>query len=226
MPKAVKTSRAYDSSRRREQAAATRDDIVAAALRLFELDGYAATTIAAVAREAGVATKTVYLGFETKAGLLRAAWNHTLRAEDPDRPMGQHPGYLEALEAAEPERQLRVNARNSRLGKLRIGALAAVIREAAPLDPEIAALWERINSEYHGNQRAIVERIAAKKALRRGLDVDRATDILWTINHPDTWQLLVGRRGWTPEDYERWAGDTACEQLLVSRRSSGARRSA
>ena len=214
MAKAVKTPRAYDTPRRREQAAATRGEIVAAALRLFEREGYAATTIAAVAREAGVATKTVYLGFESKAGLLRAAWNHTLRQEDPDRPMGQHPGYLEALEADKPEDQLRLNARNSRLGKLRIAKLAAVIREAAPLDPAIATLWERINAEYHANQRAIVERLAAKKALRRGLDVDRATDLLWTINHPDTWQLLVVRRGWSPEEYERWSADTACAQLL------------
>lgn len=47
-----------------------------------------------------------------------------------------------------------------------------------------------------------------------GLDVARATDILWAINHPNLWQLLVGQRGWTPEDYEEWTGDLACEQLL------------
>jgi hypothetical protein len=45
--------------------------------------------------------------------------------------------------------------------------------------------------------------------------VERATDILWTINHPNTWQMLVGQRGWTPEQYEQWAGDTACSQLLT-----------
>ena len=44
--------------------------------------------------------------------------------------------------------------------------------------------------------------------------MDRATDILWTLNHPDVWQLLVGERGWTPEQYEEWFGDTVCAQLL------------
>jgi hypothetical protein len=50
--------------------------------------------------------------------------------------------------------------------------------------------------------------------LRPGLDVARATDILWTLNHPDVWLLLVGERGWTPEQWERWFADTACAQLL------------
>jgi hypothetical protein len=31
------------------------------------------------------------------------------------------------------------------------------------------------------------------------------------------WQLLVGERGWTPDQYERWFGDTACAQLLGGR---------
>ena len=57
--------------------------------------------------------------------------------------------------------------------------------------------------------------LRAKKALRRGLDVARGSDILWTLNHPDTWLLLVGARDWRPEQYERWLVETSCEQLLV-----------
>jgi hypothetical protein len=82
------------------------------------------------------------------------------------------------------------------------------------VDPGIGALWERIQTEFHANQRAIVERLAERKTLRPGLSVDRATDILWTLNHPDVWQLLVGERGWSPDQYEAWFGDTACAQLL------------
>ena len=89
-----------------------------------------------------------------------------------------------------------------------------VIRSAAPTDPDIAALWGRIQTDFYDNQRAIVEALHTKKALRPGLDVTRATDILWTLNHPDLWHLLVGERGWTPEQYEQWFADTACAQLL------------
>ncbi len=213
MAQRVKT-RSYNSSRRREQAAATRRDILGAAQRLFERQGYAATTMAAIAAESGVALKTVYLAFETKSGVLRALWNHLLRGDEGEAPVAERSWYREVVEEPDPQRQLRLNARNSRAAKTRIAGVLKVIREAAPVEPDTGALWERIQTEFHANQRVIVERLAERKALRRGLDVDRATDILWTLNHPDVWQLLVGERGWTPEQYEQWFGDTACAQLL------------
>ena len=206
--------RPYNSTRRREQAAATRLEILEAAQRLFERQGYAATTMAAIAAEAGVAAKTVYLAFETKSGILRALWNLLLRGDEDDIPIAERDWYQETLEEPDPERQLRLNARNSRAGKLRVGATGEAIRAAAPIDPEIEALWQRIQTNYHENQRAIVESLDRKGALKPGLDLDRATDILWTINHPAVWQLLVRDRGWTPEDYEQWTADAACSQLL------------
>jgi len=209
-----RVKRRYDSPRRRAQAAETRRQILAAAQRLFEEQGYAATTIAAVAAEAGVALKTVYIAFETKSGVLRALWNLLLRGDEDDVPVGERQWYRAVLEERDPERQLRLTARNSRAVKERVGQMLGVIRSAAPVDADIAVLWGRIQTEFHDNQRAIVESLRKKKALRPGLDVARATDILWTLNHPDVWLLLVGARGWTPEQFERWFGDTICAQLL------------
>jgi len=213
MAQRVKT-RPYNSSRRREQAAATRRDILEAAQRLFERQGYAATTMAAISAEAGVALKTVYLAFETKSGVLRALWNLLLRGDEAEAPVAERSWYREVVEEQDPQRQLRLNARNSRAAKTRIAGVLKVIREAAPVDPAIGALWGRIQTEFHANQRVVVGRLAERKALRPGLGVDRATDILWTLNHPDVWQLLVGERGWTPDQYEEWFGDAACAQLL------------
>ena len=119
----------------------------------------------------------------------------------------------------DPERQLRLLARNSCIVKVRIGALLGVIRDAAPSDPEIHALWELIQSDFYVNQRTVVESLDRKHALDPGLDIPRAADLLWTLNHPDVWLLLVGRRGWSPEQFEAWLGDTACAQLLASRRA-------
>ncbi len=104
--------------------------------------------------------------------------------------------------------------------KIRLGGLLEVIRSGADADAEIAALWERIQSEFHANQRAIVEGIAAQNGLAPGLTVDRAADILWTLNHPSVWLLLSRERGWTAEDYEQWFGDTACALLLSSQPES------
>ena len=215
MAERVKTTRGYDSPRRREQAAATRREILSAAQRLFERQGYAATTMAAIAAEARVALKTVYVAFETKSGLLRALWHLLLRGDEGDTPMGERQWYRELLAEPDPERQLRLLARASRLVKLRAAALMEVIRSAAPTDPDIAALWSRIQSDFYDIQRPVVAMLAERNALRPGLDVDGATDVLWTLNHPDVWHLLVGERGWTPERYEEWFGDTVCAQLLA-----------
>jgi AcrR family transcriptional regulator len=214
MPDAVKRTRRYDSPRRRQQAADTRRAIVDAAQRLFEAQGYATTTMDAIAIEAGVALKTVYLAFETKSGLLRAVWDVLLKGDTDDAPVAARAWYLEVMAEPDPRRQLQLNARNARAVKERIGPLLAVIRDAAPTDSDIAALWNLIQTDFYDNQRSIVKTLHSKKALRRGLDVTRASDILWTLNHPDVWLLLVGRRGWTPEQFEDWFAQAACEQLL------------
>jgi AcrR family transcriptional regulator len=218
MTEGVKGKRRYDSPRRRAQAAATRREIIEAAERLFAQRGYAATTIAAIAAEANVALKTVYVSFETKSGVLRALWNLRLRGDEGDAPVSERFWYRDVLGERDPERQLRLTARYSREVKLRVGVLFEVIRGATVVDPHIAALWGRIQREFHANQRIIVESLAEKNALRPGLSVDRAADILWTLNHPNLWQLLVGERGWTPEEHEQWWSDIACAQLLKPRR--------
>jgi AcrR family transcriptional regulator len=210
----VKAKRRYDSSRRQAQAAATRGDILDAARRRFERDGYAATSMDAIAAEAGVALKTVYVAFGTKSGLLRALWNHLLRDGRDDTPVAGQSWYREVVDEPDPERQLRRAFRASLAVKLRIADVLEVIRGAALLDAEVAALWGRIQTEFHANQRVIVESLETKHALAPGLDVDDATDVLWTINHPNVWQLLVGERGWTPDRWERWSADLACAQLL------------
>lgn len=217
MTKDVKSARPYRSPRREQQAAATRREMVVAAKQLFEAQGYAATTMNAVAAEAGVALKTVYLAFETKARLLRAVWDLALKGDDSDAPVAERPWYIEVLEEPDPERKLRRLAAASCTVKVRIAALLGVIRDAAPSDEEIGALWDLIQSDFYANQGAIIATLDRADALAPGLDAARATDVLWTLNHPDVWLLLVGQRGWTPGQFESWLGDAAVTQLLGQR---------
>jgi AcrR family transcriptional regulator len=207
-------TRRYHSPRRREQAEATRREILDAAERLFQKDGYVATSMAAIAKEAGVALKTVYLAFETKGGLLRALWHRNLRGGREDLPVGAQGWFIEVLEEPDPARALRLNARNSREVKTRIAPLGEVLLSAAPADPDVDALSKRIWSQFYDNQREVVQSLKRRKALKKGLSVERATDILWTLNHPRTYILLVQDRGWTAEQYERWLGDITISELL------------
>jgi AcrR family transcriptional regulator len=217
MANAAKTkgkTRRYHSPRRREQAEKTRQEILDAAERLFIRDGYLPTSMAAVAKEAGVALKTVYNAFETKAGLLRALWHRNLRGGREEVPVGEQRWFLEVLEEPDPRKALKLNARNSRAVKTRIAPLGAVILAAAAADPEIDALSKRIWSQFYENQHDVVKALHRRKALKPRLGVDRAADILWTLNHPRTYLLLLEERGWTPEEYERWLADITCSELL------------
>ena len=213
MPSPVKT-RHYNSSRRRAQAEATRQAILDAAQQLFEEKGYGATSMPAIAERAGVALKTIYLYVESKAGLVRALWEARLAGDEAAVPVLERNWFHGVSDEPDPERKLRLVAAQGRRVKARSGALLEMIRTAASSDPEIATLWKAIEEKLLAVQGAIIEQLHASGSLTRTLDVTTATDILWTLNHPTQWQLLVRGRGWTGEQYEQWLGDMFCSQLL------------
>jgi AcrR family transcriptional regulator len=210
----VRPKRKYDSRRRQAQAAETRRVILAAAQTLFERDGYVPTTMEAIAAEAGVALKTVYSAFTSKSGLLRALWDFLLKGDADDAPVAERTWYRAMLDEPDPVRQVELVAHNSRVVKERIGRLLGVIRDAATVDPDGAALWRLIQSDFYENQRVVVDAIQRHGGLRAGLDAAVAADILWTLNHPDIWLLLVGERQWSAEQFESWFAATVSEQLI------------
>lgn len=175
--------------------------------------------MAAIAATAGVSLKTVYLAFDTKSGLLRALWHLLLRGDEDTVPVGEQPWFREVLAEPDPERQLRLNMRNSLQVKQRAGAILEVIGSAASVDPDIGTLRARIQSEFHDNQRAVVQSIADKGALASGLTVAAATDILWALNHPTVYALLAGERRWTTKRYEEWLSGLLVSQLLDTARA-------
>ena len=179
-----------------------------AARARFVSDGYVASTIEAVAADAGVSAKTVYDSFATKSGLLRGVWDLALKGDTDDAPVAARPWYIAVLEETDPRAALALLAKNSVGVKQRIGPILRVIREAAAVDEDSRALWALINADFHANQRAVVESLAKRKGLRRGLTVAKATDILWTLNHPDVWLLLHDDRGWSAGAFESWLIDS------------------
>ncbi len=216
MPGPVK-QRTYDSPLRRKQAAATRNVILKAAQRRFEQDGYQVASVPAIAAEASVSPKTVHMAFQTKAGLLRAVWEARLAPDETGVPVFERRWFRDLAADPSPEGKLRRLASQSRAVKGRSGDLMEVISNAASVDEQIATLWDNIESKLLHVQRAVVGQLDERLALRPVLDVSTATDILWTLNHPHLWHLLVRRRGWTGEQYEQWVGDAFCAELLDGR---------
>src|SRR5581483_1114462 len=138
MPPDVKPKRKYESPRRREQAAATRIAILEAAEQLFIDAGYVSTSVGEIAERAGVALKTVYAIFGTKAEVLRALWNLRMRGDEEPVPIYERPWFRALEDEPDPRRRLEILARNVRTVRERTAALTEVLRLAAPADEQIA----------------------------------------------------------------------------------------
>ena len=214
MSVSVNPRRRYDSPRRREQAAQTRAGILDAAEELFAERGYAGTSMPAIAAQAGVALKTAYLAFTTKAGVLHALWDVRLGGDDQPIPVIDRPWYRQLVQADDPHMLLRTAAHQSRIVKDRAGTVMHIVRHAAVTEPAITELWQRIETEFRVVLGGFAQRLDELGALTDGITVTTATDLLWTLNHPDTWYLLVHGCGWTTDQYEKWVGDTLTTQLL------------
>lgn len=63
-----------------------REEIVVAAARLFATDGFEATSMASLARAAGVAPNTIYWYFDDKDAVLVTVMHHLLAAGLPEEP--------------------------------------------------------------------------------------------------------------------------------------------
>ena|SRR5688572_17413338 len=207
--------RRYESPRRDAQAAQTRQVIIEAARQMFEAAGYNATSVPAIADEAGVALKTVYLAFDSKARLLRAVWEARLGAQEETIPVLERAWFREVAATPDPISKLALVAAQSRRVKSRTGSLLEVIRVAAPTDAEIATLWEDIESKLLRVQRAVIDQLRHSGHLSSAMTAKDAADVMWTLNHPDVWQLLVAKRRWTPSRYEKWLADAFRLHLLA-----------
>lgn len=191
---------------RQRQALETRRLIVDAARELFLERGYAATTMEAIAEEAGVAVSTVYAIFKNKRAILREirmAWHERTRAREINE---------EAVEQPDPERRLEMVAHANRRQWEFGGTLVAIYQGAASVDREAAAEL----SEALRGRRVVMDRVVEgmKDALRPGLDVVRAAAILRALCLAEVYLELVRESGWSPDEYEAWLFETLKEQLL------------
>jgi AcrR family transcriptional regulator len=210
----VKPRRPYDSSRRQAQARQNRAAVLDAARRQFLERGYAATTIADVADEAGVSAQTVYKVFANKAGLLKAVIDVAIVGDDEPVPLMEREFVQRNIAEPDPRRKLAQYARHFRVTAARSMPLANVARQAAAADPSAAAVYAQLQRERLTGMGAFAAHLAAGKHLRRGLSADDARDVLWTYTSTEVYDLLVFQRGWSPARFERWQGEALIAALL------------
>jgi AcrR family transcriptional regulator len=221
MPGEVKTPRRkYHSPLRADQARRTRRGVLEAAFRLFVDRGYAGTTIAAVAEQAGVSPETIYLSFRGKRGLLEGVIEMAIAGEeDPATEedawwteVAQLPGALARLEKM-VEYSCRILARTR--------PIHTVIRGAADKETFAAALGRRL---LHDRLTAQTERVRQYLGdhLREGMSVSDAGQRYCALASPELYYVLTVEFGWTANQHRKWLTDLLEIELLRPRTNADA----
>ena len=191
---------------RAERAAVTRRRIAEAARALFSQQGYGATTLTAIAVEAGVAVQTVYAVYGSKAGILRALREEVLRQPEAEAL------YEGAIQAPSAERKVALFARSIRRRWEYGHDVVAIHADAASTDPTLRIEVDQVLAI----RRAGIGRLAQSLVprLAASVDVARATAILDSLTLPEVYREFVDVQGWTPDEFEAWLDSTLRQQLL------------
>ena len=203
--------RRYDATARRDRAAGYRRAVVAAARALLLGEGYAATTVPAVAAAAGVSAEFVYKNVGGRAALLAAVLDAALGG---DVPMAARP-EIAALRAASDAAAVLAGYVRFAVGvQQEVAPLLVAARGDAAGDDAAAQVLAKADRERLAGMTGLADHLRRLGGLRPGLSGDRVRDVLWTATAPELFDLLVTRRGWDPDDYGGFVLDTLRASLL------------
>jgi AcrR family transcriptional regulator len=198
---------------RADKARHTRRKIVDAARDLFVERGYGATALQDVADRAGVAVQTIYFTFGNKRTLLKELADLTIAGDDEPVATLDRPWFRAALAAGTAAEHLRGLVHGAREILERIAPIAEVLRTAATVEPEVAALWRQDPDPRFTVYAAAAQALVTKPDARAGLSAEHAADVLFGLLSPELYLVFVRDRGWSPERWEQWAYDTLRAQL-------------
>jgi AcrR family transcriptional regulator len=211
--------RAYDSTRRRVQAEETRAAIVRAARDLFLERGYGNTTLADVARAAGVSVETIHKSVGTKAVLLHKAWDITVGGDEQDIVFHERPEVLAIRSEPDLARRLMLHAAFSTQTAQRVAPFQLMVQSAAGADPAAAAMLEEM-----ARQRLAGIGVMAAEAAKTGqlaVPEDECRDVIWSMTDGMLWHRLVNERDWSNDRFAEWLGRVWVDRLVnKSRRST------
>jgi len=204
--------RRYDSTRRRAQADETRRTVVRAARDLFLEHGYGRTTVADIARVAGVSVETIYASVGTKADLLHKAWDITVGGDDEDIVFHERPEVMAIRAERNLARRLMLHAAFSTQTAQRIAPFQLMVQAAAGTDEAAAAMLTEMN-----RQRLVGIGVMAAEAASTGqlaVSEEECRDVVWSMTDGTLWHRLVTERGWTNERYAEWLGNLWVDRLV------------
>lgn len=204
--------RPYDSSGRRARAEERHGRVLDSAQRLFLRDGYAATTIAAVAADAGVSAEAIYKRFGGKAGLVRRIYDRNLTGQGPT-PAPQRSDAMSTSDVDARAVLLDWTRLSQEVAPL-VSPIVLLARAAAATDLEAQTLLKEMNDQRLVRMALNAQRLLSKPGLRPGLTTAHIRDVLFTYTAPELYETLVLHRRWSLEDYADFLFHGMAGQLL------------
>ena len=165
--------------------------------------GYVASSIQAIAGEAGVAVQTIYNSVGGKADLLAAVLE--MAAAGPDASAHEPAALRQRVTAARSapavirvltEWILTVNERTANI--------FLMVGEAAAVDADVAAFERRRAAASLHNFGEAASSLRALRGLRGGMSDPEAAAAIWAVAHPQVYRTLVTELGWSHEAYGDW----------------------
>jgi AcrR family transcriptional regulator len=201
-------------TRRADKAERTRQAILQAASELFAAQGFAATTISAIAAEADVAAETVYSRFGNKLTLISEILETAIVGDAPRVDVLDLPEIAAIRAITDQRTQLARLAHLSR-GILQRTALAhRILRNSGTADPALSEFVAADRQRRHRHQTAYIAMLLDNGPLREGMSAQDAAAIYGALANPDTYVELTSHRGWSPDHYEDWLSHTLTLLLL------------
>lgn len=168
----------------------------------------------AIAEAAGVSRATVFASLGGKKALLKHAYDVALVGDDEPIPFPERPRSQAVRREPDPWRLLAMYAGLIAEMYGRLAPIYEAVRGAASADPDVREVWETIGAERRIGADNLMGLLLSRGSLRAGLDAQSGADLMWVLNDPGLYHLLVNRRGWSPARFEAWLSQTMQEQLL------------
>lgn len=196
------------SHRRQKQAAATRNDILDAARKLFATHGYVATSMAAIATEADTAVQTIYDSVGPKRAIILAI------VERFEEQAGVDAFKQRVMNAHDPREVIALFIALTRQFMDQGSDVIVAMMTAAPTEPDVAAALEQANRNHRYGARMVAELLEKLGALKSDMPVERAGDVIGVLTWSTTWLQFTGAHGWSLDECERWL-NASLETLLL-----------
>lgn len=185
-----------------------------AARDLFTTRGYAETSVADIARHAKVSLDTIYASAGRKPQLLLAVHDMLLGSAQEPVPAEERDYVRRIRAAATAEDKIRVYAEALADLLPRTVPLNLALREAGASEPECRQLRDSISRRRRANMRLFAAELRDTGRLRPDLTDEQAADLVWSMNSPEYFQLLIDA-GYTPAQYANLVADAWIRTLLT-----------